>query len=56
MSDKGSSDTRIVLNGANGSIAQDEREISEQFNNYFNNITKHLNFFEWKSKYDLQRK
>ena len=51
MSDKGFSDTRIVLNNPDGSIIQDKREISDIFNDYFNNITKPLNLFEWNSGY-----
>ena len=50
MSNKGSSDSQFSLN-VNGSIVHDEHEVSELFNNYFNNITKPLNLFEWNSGY-----
>ena len=51
FSNKGVSDTRIVLSGADGSIIQDEQEVSELFNNFFNNVTKPLNLFEWNNGY-----
>ena len=51
MSNKGFSDTRIVLSGPEDSIIQDECEISKVLNNYFNNITKPLNLFEWNCGY-----
>ena len=51
MSNKGISDSRIVLQGPGDSFIQDDHEISEVLHSHFNNVTRPLNLFEWNADY-----